>query len=81
MIRDHRSDFMVIQEMKMKKDLVGKIYFSNNLDGEVTNFEGASRGFLTLYNNKHFLVTTIYKKVIHCYVNFFILIEKILGFF
>ena len=62
MIRDHRLDFMLIQETKMKKDLVTKISFSNNMDGEATNFEGAFRGLLTFYNNKHFLVTTIYNE-------------------
>ena len=61
MIRDHIPNFMLIQETKMKKDLVGKISFSNSMDGEATNSEGASGGLLTLFNNKHFLVSTIYK--------------------
>lgn len=42
MIRDHRPNFMLIQETKLKKDLVGKISFSNSMDGEAMNFEGAS---------------------------------------
>ena len=46
----------------MKKDLVGKISFSNSMDGEATNSEGASRGLLTLFNNKIFLVATIYNE-------------------
>ena len=61
MIRDHKPDFMLIQETKMKKDLLGRISFSNSMDGEATNSKGVSGG-LTLYNNKHFLVTTIYNE-------------------
>ena len=47
----------------MKKDLLGKISFSNNMAGEATNFEGTSGGLLTLFNNKHFKVTSMYNEV------------------
>lgn len=52
MIRDQRSDIMLIQETKMKKKALGKISFSNNIAGEATDSEGALGGSLTLFNNK-----------------------------
>ena len=51
---------MLIQETKMKKDLVGKISFSSCMDGEATNAKGASRGLLKIFNHKHFQATTIH---------------------
>lgn len=74
MIRDHRPDFVLIQETKMKKDLVGKISFCSSMEGHAINVEGASGGLLTLFNHKHFQVTTIHNegnillcKVFHMY--------------
>ena len=34
MIRDQRPNIMLIQETKMKKEVLGKISFSNNMVGE-----------------------------------------------
>ena len=62
MIRDHKPNFILIQETKMKKDLAGKISFSNYMAGEATDVEGAFGGFLTLFNSKHFQVNTIHNE-------------------
>ena len=34
LIRDHRPDILLIQETKMKKEILGKIKFSNTVSGE-----------------------------------------------
>ena len=52
LIRDQRPDILLIQETKIKKEILGKIKFSNTMSGEASNLEGASRGLLTLYNIK-----------------------------
>lgn len=60
MIRDQRPNIMLIQETKMKKGVLGKISYSINMVGEATDYEGASKGFLTLFNNKQFRFTPLY---------------------
>ena len=62
MIRDQRPNFMLIQEMKMKKEILGKISSSNTMAGKATNSEGASRGLLTLFNNRNFIVSSLYNE-------------------
>lgn len=52
MIRDQRPDFLLIQETKMKKDVVGKIPFNKNMSSVATDLEGAVGGVSILYNNK-----------------------------
>ena len=52
MIRDQRTDILLVQETKMKKDSFGKIKFSNTMSGEASVSDGASRGLLILFNNK-----------------------------
>ena len=54
MLRDHRLDFILIQETKMRKEAVESISFSRSLEGFSTNLDGASGGFLTLYNSNLF---------------------------
>ena len=56
MIRDQRPNIIMIQETKMKNDILGKIKFSNMMSGEALDLEGASGGLLTLFNKKHFRV-------------------------
>ena len=56
MIRDQRPNILMIQETKTKKESLGKVKFSNIMSGEASDSEGASRGLLTLFNNKHFRV-------------------------
>ena len=51
MTRDQRPDIMLIQETKMK-EVLGKIYLSNNMVSEATDSEGALGGLITLLNNK-----------------------------
>ena len=51
-IRDQIPDILLIQETKMKKEVLGKISFGNNMVGEAMDPEGVSRGFLNLFNNK-----------------------------
>jgi len=60
MIRDQRLDILMIQETKMKKESLERIKFSNIMSGEALNSKGASRGLLTLFNNKHFRVESEY---------------------
>ena len=42
----------MIQETKMRKDMLEKIIFSSSMKGEASDSEGASRGLLILYNAK-----------------------------
>ena len=46
----------------MKKEMVGKISFRSNMDGEATNSKGVFGGLLALFKNKHFTVTTIFNE-------------------
>ena len=76
MIREQRPNILLIQEIKMKKESLVKITFSNIMSGEALDSEGASRGLLTLFNNKQFRFTTLYSdgnilfcKVFHMYSN------------
>lgn len=71
---------MLIQETK-KKDLVGKISFSNSMEGEATNSKGASGGLFTLFNYKHFKSLLFIMKEILCYVKYSISIAMLHGFF
>ena len=65
---------MLIQETKMKKDMVGKLSLSISMNGEATDSEGVVGELLTLFNNKIFNISTIYNegnallcKVYHIY--------------
>ncbi len=60
MIRDHRPDFLMIQETKMKRDLVKRISFNKAFSYEASNLEGASRGVLILYNSRAFKLSTLF---------------------
>ena len=61
MIRDQRPNFLMIQETKMKKDLVKRISFSKKFCCEASDSDGASGGVLTLYNSRAFKLTTLFK--------------------
>ena len=60
MIRDQRPNFFLIQETKMKRDLVNKFSFSKTMSSEASDSDEASGGVLTLYNSKDFKLSTIY---------------------
>ena len=60
MIRDQRPNFLLIQETKMKKEMVGKLSFNKHMSSEATNSEGASGGVLMLYNNRAYKMYPIY---------------------
>ena len=51
---------MVIQETKMKKEMLEKIKFSSNMNGEASNSKGVAGGLLTLYNTKQFKINSLY---------------------
>ena len=59
MNRDQSPNFMLIQETKMKKELLGKISFSSTMVGEATNTKDVLGGLLTLFDNKQFKVTSM----------------------
>ena len=76
LIRDQRPNILLIQETKMKKEILGKIKFSNTMSEEALDSEGASGGLLTLYNTKKFKIHTMhnddnifFRKVIHIFSN------------
>ena len=60
MIRDQRPNFLLIQETKMKRDLVNRFSFSKTMSSKASNLDGASGGVLTLYNSRAFKLSTIY---------------------
>ena len=60
MIRDQRPDFLLIQETKMRKDMVGKLSFNKSMSSEAIDLKGAGGGVLMLYNNKAYQISTIY---------------------
>ena len=64
LIRDQRPIFLLIQETKMKKEMVGKLSLSNNMYGEATNSEGTIGGVLTLYNKKAYQLSTIFNTLL-----------------
>ena len=66
----------MIQETKMKKEILEKIKFSNNMNGEASDSKSASGGLLNLYNIKKFKINTLYNDgnilfymVFHTYSN------------
>lgn len=79
MIRHQRPDIMLIQETKMKKEVLSKISFSNNMVGEAMDSKGSSGGFLTLFNNKLFKFTPLYNDGNIFFVKCFICIPMIIG--
>ena len=52
LIRDQRWDFLLVQETKMKKEVVSKLSFNSNMFGEASDLKGATGGVLPLYKNK-----------------------------
>ena len=71
---------MMIQETKMKKDILGKIKFSNMMSGEASDSEGASSGLLTLFNNKDFRVESDFNEGNIIFVNIIIFNPMKVGF-
>lgn len=59
-IRDQRPEFLLIQETKMRKDVVGKLSFNKYMSSKATDLEEALGGMLMLYNNKAYQSSTIY---------------------
>ena len=77
-IRDQRSDILMIQETKMRKDSLGNIKFSSLMSGEASDSDGASGGLLTLFKTKSFRVELVFNegnilfcKVFHFHTNEF----------
>ena len=60
MIRDQIPNFLLIQETKLKKEMVGKLSFNKFMSSEATDSKGAYGGVLMLYNNKAYHISTIY---------------------
>ena len=60
MIRDQRPNFLLIQETKMKRDLVNKISFSKLMNSEATDSDGAFGGVLILYTNRAYKLSPIF---------------------
>ena len=81
MIRDQRPNIMLIQETKMKKEVLGKISFSNNMVGEAMDSEGCQEVFLLflIINSLDLLLSTM--MVIFSFVKCFICIPMIIGSF
>ena len=62
MISDQRPNFLLIQETKMKKDMVGKLSLSSSIYGEAIDSEGVVSDLLMFFNNKAFKISTIYNE-------------------
>ncbi len=62
MLRDHRLDFILIQETKMRKESMERISFNRSLEGFATNSNGALRGLLTLCNSNLFKSHVLYSE-------------------
>ena len=60
MIKDQRPNFLLIQETKMKRDLVNKISFSKTMCSDASDLDRASGGVLILYNSRAFKLSSIY---------------------
>ena len=60
MIKDQRPDFLLIQETKMKREMVGKTSFNKFISNEAIDLEGASGGVLMLYKKGVHKITSIY---------------------
>lgn len=71
LIRDQCPDILMIQETKMKKDILRNIRFSSFMSGVASDAEGAFGGVLTLFSTKNFRVEVVFNEdnILLCHVH------------